>query len=79
MTSARDITSGQVRVLQLIHKEQDEATGWTPVSDKVFEHVLMPMTPCDLFETETSGETGTKRVRLTKDGESVVATYGWLP
>lgn len=72
---ATKLDAGQKHMLRLVMNGAD-SEGWAPVSKQVFP--LVEKLPSELVELEAVGDEGRGRVRLTTEGESLIAAMEWL-
>lgn len=71
----RKLTAGELHMLDLIAAEaQDD--GWATVSKPVSK--LIAPIPRELIEYEAIGDEGRGRVRLTPEGQQLMAARAWL-
>ena len=74
MTEYRKLTPGEVHLLRLISKEQNNPDGWAKVSAHVTP--LIEKLPSELVEFRREGNGGL--ATLTKQGESLLEGMKWI-
>lgn len=69
------LDDGQKNLLRLVVKGADKE-GWAPVSKPVFP--MVAKLPSELVELEAVGDEGRGRVRLTREGATLMGAMAWL-
>lgn len=73
---SRKLAPGEIHLLRLTKKGQNNPSGWAAVSKPVYP--LAAELPSELVELSPMDADGRGRCRLTADGEAFLKALEWL-